>query len=106
MAGVFGKNLFKGYVGFISGGGYGIGLSIAESFAKHGAHIALFSRNAERLKSASELLQKKYSSKVLIVSGDVREYAACERAIAATVAEFGHLDVLVNNAAGNFLSPL
>ncbi len=100
----FAADMFKGKTVFVTGGGSGINLGIARNFAALGANVAICGRTQEKLdKAAVEL--RALGAKVCSVVADVREYAALEKAIAASAAELGPMDVLVAGAAGNFLAP-
>jgi NAD(P)-dependent dehydrogenase (short-subunit alcohol dehydrogenase family) len=92
---------FSGRTVFVAGGTSGINLGIAKAFAKAGARVAVMSRSAERVEAAAKVLQQ-YGGKVLGHAADVRDAAAIERALAATHAAFGAIDVVVSGAAGNF----
>ncbi|HEX5277259.1 MAG TPA: SDR family oxidoreductase [Fluviicoccus sp.] len=95
---------FRNRVVFVAGGSSGINLGIAEAFAEAGAHLAIFSRSAEKLAVAAAQLAK-HGGRVLSFSGDVRDYESVSLALTQTAAELGPLDVLVSGAAGNFLCP-
>jgi NAD(P)-dependent dehydrogenase (short-subunit alcohol dehydrogenase family) len=86
---------------FVTGGGSGINLGIAKSFAALGAAVAICGRSQERLDGACAELRE-FGRPVFAQSADVRDYAALESAIAGAAAAFGRLDVLVCGAAGNF----
>lgn len=93
-------------VAFITGGATGIGFGIARYYASLGAKIALASRKQENLDHAvKEIRKESRDAEVLALKLDVREYPAVEKAIAATVDAYGGLDILINNAAGNFICP-
>lgn len=101
---VFVDGLLRGKVAFVTGGGSGIGAGIAKRLAKQGAKVALLGRTLEKLESvAKEIANEGGEAKCF--AADVRQYAAVDDAIKGTVAAFGRLDILVNSAAGNFLSP-
>jgi NAD(P)-dependent dehydrogenase (short-subunit alcohol dehydrogenase family) len=88
----------------VTGGGSGLGLSMSKAFARHGARVAIVGRSEERLaKGAREI--DPTGERVLTHAADVRDADAVERAVAAAWASWGGIDVLVNNAAGNFLAP-
>lgn len=87
----------------VTGGGSGLGLSMARTFASLGANIAVCGRSEEKLASAAEQLQA-YGTEVATHQVDVRDYEQVGRMVDALVERFGALDGLVNNAAGNFLS--
>lgn len=67
----------------------------------HGAQVVISGRREGPLKEAVASLPKGTAA---YVTGDVRDYASCENMIAKAVSEFGRVDILVNNAAGNFVS--
>lgn len=92
-------------VAFITGGGSGIGLGIAGAFVDEGAAVALFSRNLERLEQARAQLLDRGAHTVIIHAGDVRDPQSVSAAMSAVVDGAGGIDVLVNNAAGNFVCP-
>jgi NAD(P)-dependent dehydrogenase (short-subunit alcohol dehydrogenase family) len=83
-------------VGFITGGGSGIGLGIATGLAATGARLALMGRDAEKLARAAAGLPS--SAETFTVAGDVGSEADVERAVAAVVERFGRLDYGVNAA--------
>ena len=89
----------KGRVALITGGDSGIGRAVAIAYAMEGAHVAIL--NNERVDDAAETkrLVEAKGGRCLTIKADIREYADCERAVAETVAEYGALDILVNNAA-------
>ncbi len=86
-------------VAIITGGDSGIGRSVAVLFAREGADIAIAylteDRDAEETKRAVE----KEGRECLLLKGDVSDAAFCEEAVDKTIEQFGHLDILVNNAA-------
>jgi NAD(P)-dependent dehydrogenase (short-subunit alcohol dehydrogenase family) len=91
-------------VAMITGGGTGLGRAIGVGLAKDGFNLAIASRSAEHLaEGAGEL--RGHGAKVLEVPTDVRDPAQVDRLLDAVRKEYGRLDVLVNNAAGNFLAP-
>ena len=101
---VFRDGLFAGQVGVVTGGGTGIGYGIAELLASLGMHVVLASRRLEHLEPAAARLRAA-GGLASAVALDVRD-AERVRAVMADVArEHGRLDLLVNNAAGNFYVP-
>jgi NAD(P)-dependent dehydrogenase (short-subunit alcohol dehydrogenase family) len=105
MAGaVFSPDCLKGRTALITGGGSGIGLAIAQALAGAGAQVVLVSRKLDRLDAAAEMLRVK-GAKVLTVAADVREPDAVQAAVATAVDGFGGLDIMIANAAGNFVVP-
>jgi NAD(P)-dependent dehydrogenase (short-subunit alcohol dehydrogenase family) len=101
---MFAHDTLKDRVVFITGGTSGIGFEIATQFAQLGAAVALASRNQERLDEAAGALAAA-GANVVALRTDVRDYEQVKAAIEATVDRFGALDVLINNAAGNFFCP-
>jgi NAD(P)-dependent dehydrogenase (short-subunit alcohol dehydrogenase family) len=89
-------------VALVTGGGTGLGLAIGEHFARAGYDLAIASRSEEHLRSGAEKLRS-IGARVASVPTDVRNYDQVEAAMATVRREFGRLDVLVNNAAGNFI---
>lgn len=101
MADVFRDHLLQDKVAFLTGGGSGINLRIAERFAAQGAKLGLMGRKQEKLDRAVEGIRNAGGAAVGI-AGDVREYEECENALRRTRAQFGEIDILVCGAAGNF----
>lgn len=94
----------EGRVAVITGGGTGIGFGIASEYARLGARLVLASRSARHLEPAGEALASA-GAEVITVPMDVREPEDVDRMVAAAIARFGSIDILVNNAAGNFICP-
>lgn len=105
MASVFRDRLLEGKVAFITGGGSGIGLRIAERFAEHGAKVMLAGRRPEKLEAAKDGIEAR-GGIAAIAALDVRDYAAMEAALERTRTELGVINVLVAGAAGNFPAPV
>ena len=95
----------EGRVAIITGGGTGIGRAIAQEYARLGANLVLASRSPEHLEPAAEELRSRFTSQVLAIPTDVREPEQVEHVCKETVRRFGAIDILVNNAAGNFICP-
>jgi len=91
-------------VALVTGGGTGLGLAIGRALADDGFDLVIASRSPDHLAAGAADLRA-HGASVLEVPTDVREYAKVEALVAATDARFGRLDVLVNNAAGNFIQP-
>lgn len=102
---IFQPDILKGQVAFVTGGGSGIGKTIVRRFLEHGADVVIASRNLERLSAAAAELSAQTGRRCLPVQADVREPEQVEAAIDFAIREFSRLDIVVNNAAGNFLSP-
>jgi NAD(P)-dependent dehydrogenase (short-subunit alcohol dehydrogenase family) len=98
------RDLFAGQVVFITGGGSGINLGIAASFAALGADIGICGRSAERLEGAARELER-LGARVAAEVADVRDYDAVLRALEATRETLGPVNHLVCGAAGNFPCP-
>jgi NAD(P)-dependent dehydrogenase (short-subunit alcohol dehydrogenase family) len=91
-------------VALVTGGGTGIGLAIARRLARDGHDLVLASRSPEHLASGASALSGSGAS-VETVPTDVREPDQVDRLLEHVRARFGRLDVVVNNAAGNFIAP-
>jgi 2,4-dienoyl-CoA reductase [(3E)-enoyl-CoA-producing], peroxisomal len=99
---IFVEDILKTHVAFVTGGGTGITGGIARALAEAGASVALVSRKLEHLEPAAEAINKN-GGKAIAVAADVRKPEEIEKAIAATIDQFGLIDIVVNGAAGNFL---
>ena len=99
------ENTFKGKTILITGGGTGLGKSMGTYFASLGANLIITSRRPEVLEKAAGLIREETGSKVLAVAGDVRNMEDVERVLIEGLSAFGQIDILINNAAGNFISP-
>ena len=89
----------------ITGGGTGLGKSMSKYFLQLGAKVVITSRKQEVLEAAAKELEAETGGKVLWAVADVRKYDEVEAALKKTIDTFGKVDALVNNAAGNFVSP-
>ena len=101
---MFTNDTLKGRVALITGGGSGIGLEIATAYAQLGASVMLVGRNEERVQTAAQSITE-LGGNAAARKADVRNYDEVKAAVEATVEHFGSLDILVNNAAGNFVCP-
>jgi peroxisomal 2,4-dienoyl-CoA reductase len=101
---VFVPDMLAGKVALITGGGTGIGLGIASCLASAGATVVLASRKPEHLAAGAEALRA-LGAAVSTVETNVREPEAVKAVVERVAAEQGRIDLLVNNAAGNFYAP-
>ena len=97
--------ILAGQVAFITGGATGIGKEICRVLGRHGARIAIASRNQVALDTAAEELTAE-GLQVYVECCDVRDFAGVERVVAGIIEHYGRLDIVVNNAAGNFPAPI
>lgn len=102
---IFRDGLLKGQVAFITGGASGIGLGISRRLAQAGADVVVASRRQEKCEEVAETLQSEFGVRALGLAVDVRDPDRVNEAMAAAVDSMGRLDILVNNAAGNFYYP-
>lgn len=89
----------------VTGGGSGLGKSMTKYFMELGAKVAITSRNLEKLQTAAKELEAETNGKCLAVQCDVRHYNEVEAMLQTVLDAYGRVDVLLNNAAGNFISP-
>lgn len=99
---VFLKDLLRGRVALVTGGGTGICRGIALAFAAHGAHVGITSRRPEHLEPTAREIEGE-GVRALALPADVRDPAAVAVAVDAVERDFGRLDIVVNGAAGNFV---
>lgn len=102
--GVFRDGLFEGQVAIVTGGGSGIGRGIAGVLARLGAHVVLASRKLQRVETAAAELRG-LGGRASAVAVDVREPDRVAAMVAEVLGVQGRIDLLVNNAAGNFYAP-
>lgn len=89
----------------ITGGGTGLGLAMATYFSQLGAKIIICGRREEVIREAADKLSQLTGGEVLGLACDVRVYEQVEKVLATGIERFGKVTGLVNNAAGNFISP-
>jgi len=98
-------NALEGKVIVVTGGGSGLGKAMSKYFLELGAKVAITSRNLEKLQTTAQELEKETNGTCLAVACDVRNYTEVEAMLQTVLDAFGKVDVLLNNAAGNFISP-
>ena len=101
---MFDKQLLNDKSIIVTGGGTGLGKSMALRFAELGADLVITSRRKEVIEKTAEELRE-HGGKVLAIACDVRDPDQVNDMVRQTVNEFGKIDILLNNAAGNFISP-
>lgn len=89
----------------VTGGGSGLGKAMTKYFMELGARVAITSRDLEKLKATALALEAETQGKCLPIQCDVRHYDQVEAMLAEVLKAYGKVDVLLNNAAGNFISP-
>jgi len=97
---------FSGKLAIVTGGATGIGYATAMQLARLGADTVIASRTAEELDAAAARIATASGRRCLPVPTDVKDEAACARLVDRAMAEFGRIDVLVNNAGGTRMGPL
>jgi peroxisomal 2,4-dienoyl-CoA reductase len=101
---IFAPDVLAGRVALVTGGGTGIGFGIATCLASAGAAVAIASRKPDHLEPALAQLRTS-SPRAMSVEVNVREAESVGRMVERVTSELGRLDILVNNAAGNFYAP-
>jgi peroxisomal 2,4-dienoyl-CoA reductase len=104
MASIFRPGLLDGQFALVTGGGTGIGLGISQLLAELGAHVVMASRKPAHLEAARADIESR-GGKVTAVQLDVRDPEQVKAAVDGIAQQLGRIDVLVNNAAGNFYAP-
>lgn len=101
---MFTEDTLQGKTILITGGGSGLGLEMAKKFASLGAGIAICGRTESKLENAAEEIASEGEGRVETYVCDVRDYKRVSEMITEITEDFGGMDGLVNNAAGNFLA--
>ncbi|QEK52885.1 SDR family oxidoreductase [Pedobacter aquae] len=98
-------NALEGKTFVVTGGGTGLGKAMSTYLLELGAQVVITSRKLEVLQKTAQELEAKTGGKVLPLACDVRNAEQVDEVLAASLAAFGKVDGLLNNAAGNFISP-
>ena len=105
MEGMLQPEAMKGKTIIVTGGGTGLGRSMGKYFVQLGAQLVITSRKLDVLQKTARELEAETGGKVLAVACDIRKYEEVERMLAETETAFGAIHGILNNAAGNFISP-
>ncbi|XP_002710618.2 2,4-dienoyl-CoA reductase [(3E)-enoyl-CoA-producing], mitochondrial isoform X1 [Oryctolagus cuniculus] len=98
-------NSFQGKVAFITGGGTGLGKAMTTFLSSLGAQCVIASRNVDVLKATAEQISSQTGNKVHAIQCDVRDPNMVQNAVSELIKVAGHPNIVINNAAGNFISP-
>jgi NAD(P)-dependent dehydrogenase (short-subunit alcohol dehydrogenase family) len=99
------EDSLKDKVIVITGGGTGLGKAMGKYFVELGANLVIASRKKDVLDATAKELSKGNDQTILPVQCDVTDYSSVENLLKTSIDKFGRVDVLLNNAAGNFISP-
>jgi NAD(P)-dependent dehydrogenase (short-subunit alcohol dehydrogenase family) len=105
MQGMLKPDSFKDKTIVITGGGTGLGRSMAKYLLELGANVVISSRKKEVIEATAAVLASETKSKILAVPADVRKYEEVENVLKEAESAFGQIHGVINNAAGNFISP-
>ncbi len=105
MQGMLQPNTFKDKTIIITGGGTGLGKSMGKYLLELGANLVITSRKMDVLEKSADELREATGGKVLPVACDIRKYEEIENVLRQTESTFGAVHGVLNNAAGNFISP-
>ena len=103
--GMLKENALSGKVIIVTGGGTGLGKAMSQYFLELGAKVVITSRKMEVLEKTAEELSEKTGGQVLPVACDIRKYEEVLNVLEQTQSQLGGVHGLLNNAAGNFISP-
>lgn len=98
-------NALENKVIVVTGGGSGLGKAMTKYFLELGAKVAITSRDLEKLKNTAAELEQQTGGTCLPLQCDVRHYEQVEQMHSEVIKAFGKVDILLNNAAGNFIAP-
>jgi len=105
QSGMLKENALKGKTIIVTGGGTGLGKAMGTYFLKLGANLVITSRKLEVLQKTATEMEAETGGKVLALACDVRDYNEVETVLQKAIERFGSVNALLNNAAGNFISP-
>src|SRR5215472_5370597 len=94
-----GSDKLRDMVALITGGDSGIGRAVAILYAREGADVAIIYLDEHLDAEETKRLVEREGRRCITIAGDVVDFRFCEAAVKQTIAEFGQLDILVNNAA-------
>src|SRR5437016_1772703 len=94
-----------GRVAIVTGGGTGIGEASTRLLASVGADVLISSRKQENLERVAKEVSTDTGRRIVPVRGDVREESSCRAIVDQAIAEFGRVDILINNAGGSYMFP-
>jgi NAD(P)-dependent dehydrogenase (short-subunit alcohol dehydrogenase family) len=103
--GMLRDDALKGKTIIVTGGGTGLGKAMGTYFLKLGANLVITSRKLDVLEKTAAEMETETGGKVLAIACDVRNYDDVQKMLEQSIATFGRVDALLNNAAGNFISP-
>ena len=103
--GMLREGALKGKNILITGGGTGLGRSMGEYFLELGANLVITSRKLDVLQETAREMTSEKGGEVLALACDVGDIAQVEAMWSEAIAKFGQIHVVLNNAAGNFISP-
>ena len=105
IKGMLPKDTFSKNVVLITGGGTGLGKSIGKYIIKLGGKVIITSRRSNVIDETALEFNKEYPDSTLAIAGDVRNIDDVENVVKTGIKHFGSINMLINNAAGNFISP-
>jgi len=105
VKGMLRDDALQGKTIIVTGGGTGLGKAMSTYFLQLGANVVITSRKLEVLQKTAAEMEAETGGKVLALQCDVRNYDEVEAMLNHSIEKFGQVDALLNNAAGNFISP-
>ncbi|MDR2281921.1 MAG: SDR family oxidoreductase [Sphingobacterium sp.] len=105
IKGALKEDALRGKTVVVTGGGTGLGKAMSSYFSELGANLVITSRKIDVLEETAREIENKTGNQVLAVACDIREIGQVEQLLERSISKFGQVDILVNNAAGNFISP-